>query len=98
MRIGRAKVKDGIGREELRHRERFGGARSDLVVGRFGLDHAHEDVGGVDYLVLVQNGVFGGGAVEPDGAGALDEKAAADVDVDLCLSRRVEVLNTKFIR
>ena len=62
-----------------------------LHVGGLGLDGAQVDGLGVGDLVVVQLGVLGGGAVEPDGAGgAFDEDAAAVVDVDLVVVGQVE--------
>ena len=61
-----------------------------LVVWGLGLDEAHVDVLSVGDLVVVQLVVFGGGAVHPDWALALDEGAAAVVDVDLVVVGQVE--------
>lgn len=64
-----------------------------MVVGRLGLDEAHEDVGsGVD-LVVIQHVVLAACAPQPHGAGVrLDEHAAAVVEVDLFVVCEVELV------
>lgn len=70
-----------------------GGDGVGLHVRRLGLDQAHVDVARVGDLVVVQLAVLGAGAVEPDGARvALDQHAAAVVDVDLGVVGAVEIV------
>lgn len=70
-----------------------GGDGIGLHVGRLGLDEPHVDVARVGDLVVVQLAVLGAGPVEPDGARvALDQHAAAVVDVDLAVVRAVELV------
>ncbi len=57
------------------------GVRVALEIGGFVLDVAHEDVLGVDELVVVHDGVFGGGAVEPHGTLGLKKEAAVSRSV-----------------
>ena len=88
----------GAGRERGvveggRGAEGGGGDGVGLHVRRLGLDQTHVDVARVGDLVVVQLAVFGAGAVEPDGARvALDQDAAAVVDVDLAVVRAVELV------
>lgn len=80
LAVGEQAQREGKGREWLR-----------LEVRRLGLYHGHENVAGVGELVLIHDGVLRGCAPEP-GAVALDEDAAADVNVDLALGDAVHVV------
>ena len=70
-----------------------GGDGISLHVGGLGLDEAHVEVARVGDLVVVQLAVLGARAVQPDRARvALDQHAAAVVDVDLAVVGAVELV------
>ncbi len=69
-----------------------GAAGVGLEVRGLGLDDGHVDVARVAELVLVEDRVLGGGSVQPRGVLRLEKHAAAAVDVDLAMVRRVEVV------
>lgn len=63
-----------------------------LEVWRFGLDHAHVEILGLGHLILVENVVLRGGAVQPRWALALHQNASSGVNIDLFLGCCIKVM------
>lgn len=68
-------------------------AQSYLEVGSLGLNLAHENVLGVDQVVLVQQRVFEGSAVHPDGSLRFHQQTTSIVHIDLIIIIQIVIRN-----